>query len=720
MEVAVCVEDNTGPGQAVAHFWSSAVVGGPDCQLACLLRLCNTRAPPHRTPPRVTPAGSSYCSRLFRAIEERAAREVTGGREVCDCEYQAVKSAAGRLDYCTRCVSEMLLAIDSIRSLALEMLKVPIQVRVQLGELHLRVDCRVCSYIPVYESCEHWSLRGGGKWARRVVSAHLVCAHYLVLPLPRRCCMQCRCSAVVRGSSRCRPVRRGDEAVAPAGQAGRGSAKPARLSASGTASLLRPTQPPASPCSQPLSQSVPQRLGEGGRGMRKELRLWEHEMRAGPPYCGMTFNMFTVRGHAQPYPGATIMKTQAPPIFLSAPATSRAAHCTYDKLLGRMPEIWASLNYEVLRSDEGEASGVWSSDGGNRRSPRKPTDQRHRPARFPHVKIRERPHRESNPVYQVGGEQSNHYATAVPRIPWAGPMAGEEVTRALFHKTCLSWSAAATGRREAGKCWRRSKGQVHRAPSSGPAAVRIHWRFDGKGGGGGEAKRRHFPHQSGVQASLWLKPAPNPCQHENSVRSAPLLVVRGKFREFSDLYAKVKPQRFVHWLLPQCYPTFDGKLATCEGPACSELSSAFEAEKRKCDKGYTGTLYKSLRKPAGTIPTCENVGAAPPVIERGSPSWEASSLTTTPPRPPPERTAVTERLACSAFTQVDRVQSPAESLPGSRKRFSRRSPVSPALSFRRCSILASITLIGSQDLAVKSRSSFILPNFTLCKFRLPL
>ncbi|KAJ8867965.1 hypothetical protein PR048_031774 [Dryococelus australis] len=33
----------------------------------------------------------------------RAAREVTSGREICDCEYQAVKGAAGRLDYWTRC-----------------------------------------------------------------------------------------------------------------------------------------------------------------------------------------------------------------------------------------------------------------------------------------------------------------------------------------------------------------------------------------------------------------------------------------------------------------------------------------------------------------------------------------------------------------------------------------------------------------------------------------
>ncbi|KAJ8876794.1 hypothetical protein PR048_021241 [Dryococelus australis] len=37
--------------------------------------------------------------------------------------------------------------------------------------------------------------------------------------------------------------------------------------------------------------------------------------------------------------------------------------------------------------------------------------------------------------------------------------------------------------------------------------------------------------------------------------------------------------------------------------------------------------------------------------------------------------------------------------------FSRGSPVSPAISFRRCSILTSITLIGSQDLDVKSHTA---------------
>ncbi|KAJ8881053.1 hypothetical protein PR048_017526 [Dryococelus australis] len=68
---------------------------------------------------------------------------------------------------------------------------------------------------------------------------------------------------------------------------------------------------------------------------------------------------------------------------------------------GYNTEICAALNIEVLRADEGEMRQVWSSTimkgWENRRSPRKPTDQWHCPVRFPHVKIRERPRRKSNP-----------------------------------------------------------------------------------------------------------------------------------------------------------------------------------------------------------------------------------------------------------------------------------------------------------------------------------
>ncbi|KAJ8873644.1 hypothetical protein PR048_024466 [Dryococelus australis] len=74
--------------------------------------------------------------------------------------------------------------------------------------------------------------------------------------------------------------------------------------------------------------------------------------------------------------------------------------------------------------------------------------------------------------------------------------------------------------------------------------------------------------------------------------------------------------------------------------------------------------------------------------------------------------AVAERLACSPPTKVNRFQSPTGS-PDFRKwescrtmplvGFSRGPTGSLALSFRRRSMLTSITLIGSQDLAVKSR-----------------
>ncbi|KAJ8869920.1 hypothetical protein PR048_028930 [Dryococelus australis] len=72
--------------------------------------------------------------------------------------------------------------------------------------------------------------------------------------------------------------------------------------------------------------------------------------------------------------------------------------------------------------------------------------------------------------------------------------------------------------------------------------------------------------------------------------------------------------------------------------------------------------------------------------------------------------AVAQRFACSPHTKANQAQSPAGSLPNFRKwlscrtmplvgGFSRGSPVSPVLLFQRCSILTSITLIGSQDLA---------------------
>ncbi|KAJ8866669.1 hypothetical protein PR048_032530 [Dryococelus australis] len=87
---------------------------------------------------------------------------------------------------------------------------------------------------------------------------------------------------------------------------------------------------------------------------------------------------------------------------------------------------------------------------------------------------------------------------------------------------------------------------------------------------------------------------------------------------------------------------------------------------------------------------------------------------------------VLRRLACSPPTKAIRVQSPAGSLRIShvglepddvvgQRVFSGISGF-PALSFRRCSILTSITLIGSQDLDVKSRLNLFTP-LTSCQQR---
>ncbi|KAJ8866353.1 hypothetical protein PR048_032196 [Dryococelus australis] len=94
-----------------------------------------------------------------------------------------------------------------------------------------------------------------------------------------------------------------------------------------------------------------------------------------------------------------------------------------------------------------------------------------------------------------------------------------------------------------------------------------------------------------------------------------------------------------------------------------------------------------------------------------------------------EGTTVAERLARSPPTKANRGQSPAGS-PDFRKwesywtmplvdGSSRGSPASSAHSFQRRSILTSITLIGSQDSAVKSRPN-LFTHFRHECLRLPL
>ncbi|KAJ8896830.1 hypothetical protein PR048_002176 [Dryococelus australis] len=63
------------------------------------------------------------------------------------------------------------------------------------------------------------------------------------------------------------------------------------------------------------------------------------------------------------------------------------------------------------------SSAIKTSMGlGNGRSPRKPADQRHRPARFPHAKIRCDPAGDCTRIVLVGGEQANRSVTVAPSL----------------------------------------------------------------------------------------------------------------------------------------------------------------------------------------------------------------------------------------------------------------------------------------------------------------
>ncbi|KAJ8875359.1 hypothetical protein PR048_023254 [Dryococelus australis] len=143
------------------------------------------------------------------------------------------------------------------------------------------------------------------------------------------------------------------------------------------------------------------------------------------------------------------------------------------------------------------------------------------------------------------------------------------------------------------------------------------------------------------------------------------------------------PQLSVHWLLLQCYTS---------GQACCEMFAI------RCAANWVvshpamndESLYQGRTQEGEAI---RPFGIT--LLQRGP------------------RTAVAERLARSPSTKANRVQSPAESLDVGKWEscrtmplvggFSRASPVSHTPSFRSCSKFASITFLGSQDLAVKSR-----------------
>ncbi|KAJ8894224.1 hypothetical protein PR048_006836 [Dryococelus australis] len=75
--------------------------------------------------------------------------------------------------------------------------------------------------------------------------------------------------------------------------------------------------------------------------------------------------------------------------------------------------------------------------GGNRKSLRKPADQRHRPARFPHAKIRSDPAGDSTRIALVVGEQANRSASVAPQA---------RLQRAAFVCYFSDWAFSFTSR----------------------------------------------------------------------------------------------------------------------------------------------------------------------------------------------------------------------------------------------------------------------------------
>ncbi|KAJ8868993.1 hypothetical protein PR048_030539 [Dryococelus australis] len=142
----------------------------------------------------------------------------------------------------------------------------------------------------------------------------------------------------------------------------------------------------------------------------------------------------------------------------------------------------------------------------------------------------------------------------------------------------------------------------------------------------------------------------------------------------------------------------------------------------------TGDPGERCRRPAassGTIPTCENPELTLPGDVPGLSWWEASRLTTQSP-PPQEIIAFNvprhqgePRLIPGRFTPGFRKWESCRTIPlvGG---FSRGSPISPALSFRRCFIVTSLhPHIGSQDLDVKSRPNLFALFSQFTKWRSP-
>ncbi|KAJ8880514.1 hypothetical protein PR048_016984 [Dryococelus australis] len=118
-------ESGSIPSEVVPEFSHVGIVPEDDAGLRvfsrpCIPALLHTRfTSPSQDLNVLTAAQISplHCPPPSLTVDQRTSsgREVTSGKEVCDCEYQAVKDAAGRRDYWTRCSRNPHLLLSTIK-----------------------------------------------------------------------------------------------------------------------------------------------------------------------------------------------------------------------------------------------------------------------------------------------------------------------------------------------------------------------------------------------------------------------------------------------------------------------------------------------------------------------------------------------------------------------------------------------------------------------------
>ncbi|KAJ8874982.1 hypothetical protein PR048_022872 [Dryococelus australis] len=360
-------------------------------------------------------------------------------------------------------------------------------------------------------------------------------------------------------------------------------------------------------------------------------------------------------------------------------------------------EIWAALNIEALRADECEVRRAWSSAGmqewGKRQIPekkkkKKPADHRHLPARFPHAKIRSDPAGNRNreqPVLPhtwqygtrylftsqsaIGSETVQGVSNELPS-DGKGDFSVHVLDRAPVYTHLISTTCAVEGRG-------RSSASVASSERSNRGVATL--------------ASLAMADMSSITCDVATVRPVTQQQH-----------VRQTQRDIC--FMRVKQDVSPEWFGPSG--------VWMRGGGRGELGTAVPVRNQRKLPTYSPSNPNSHQSAperegsfglrAGNAVTIDHSGPDPIVYPDLPPS--ISDI----PFP-----FASGNLEVISNEHTNRAQSPAAS-PDFRKwkscramplvgGFSRGSPISPAPSFRRRSIFTSITLIGSQDLADKSR-----------------